>query len=224
MTNLYLGKYRIPSARWQNWDYGSDAAYFITICTKHREHYFGEIEHGKMCLSNVGILADVFWHEIKNHAKNVELDSFVVMPNHIHGILILDGNNMDLNDNDDNNGNGINNGNPPVETPHAVSLQSPKSLQSTICPQNPQSPQQPTHETIGHQRFQNQGKNTVSSILGSYKSAISKHAHRLGLTMDWQFRFYDHVIRDDAEYARIAQYIETNVDNWATDKFFDPEE
>ena len=214
MTNLYLGKYRIPSARWQNWDYGSDAAYFITICTKHRKHYFGEIEHGKMCLSHVGILADVFWHEIKNHAKNVELDSFVVMPNHIHGILTLDGNNMDRND---NNGNH-------VETPHAVSLQSPKSLQSTICPQNPQSPQQPTHETIGHQRFQNQGKNTVSSILGSYKSAISKHAHRLGLTMDWQFRFYDHVIRDDAEYSRIAEYIETNVDNWATDKFFNPEE
>ena len=121
MTNLYQGKYRIPSARWQNWNYGSDAAYFITICTKHREHYFGEIEHGKMCLSHVGILADVFWHEIKNHAKNVELDSFVVMPNHIHGILILDGNKMDRNDNDDNNGNDINNGNT-VETPHAVSL------------------------------------------------------------------------------------------------------
>ena len=50
MTNLFQGKYRIPSARWQNWDYGTDAAYFITICTKHRKHYFGEIEHGKMCL------------------------------------------------------------------------------------------------------------------------------------------------------------------------------
>ena len=178
----------------------------------------------KMCLSHVGILADVFWHEIKNHAKNVELDSFVVMPNHIHGILILDGNNMDHNDNNDN-GNR-------VETPHAVSLQTPKtpksiqspiSPQSPVFPQNPQSPL-PTHETIGHQRFQNQGKNTVSSILNSYKSAVSKHSHRLCLTMDWQFRFYDHVIRDDAEYSRIAQYIETNVDNWATDKFFNPEE
>ena len=179
MTNLYQGKYRIPSARWQHWDYGSDAAYFITICTKNREHYFGKIENGKMCLSHVGILADVFWHEIKNHSKNVELDSFVVMPNHIHGILILDGNN--------NDGNA-------VETTHALSLQQQQSLQ-------------PTNETIGQNRFQNQGKNTVSSIIGSYKSAISKHANRMGLIIDWQSRFYEHIIRDDAEYSRIAEYI-----------------
>ncbi len=195
MTNLYQGKYRIPSARWQPWDYGSDAAYFITVCTKNREHYFGEIENGKMCLSHVGILADVFWHEIKNHSKNVELDSFVVMPNHIHGILILDGNN--------NDGNA-------VETTHALSPQQ-------------QSPQ-PTNETIGHQRFQNQGKNTVSSIIGSYKSAISKHANRLGLIIDWQSRFYEHIIRDDAEYSRIAEYIEANISNWITDKFFNKED
>ena len=218
MTNLFQGKYRIPSARWQNWDYGTDAAYFITICTKHREHYFGKIENGKMCLSHVGILADVFWHEIKNHAKNVELDSFVVMPNHIHGILTMDGNNIDRNDHDDINENDHCNNH--VETQHAVSLQTPQYLQS---PQPPQT-QQPINQTIGHQRFQNQGKNTVSSILNSYKSAVSKHAHRLGLTLDWQFRFYDHVIRDDGEYSRIALYIETNVGNWTTDKFFDPEE
>jgi len=195
MTNLYQGKYRIPSARWQHWDYGSDAAYFITVCTKNREHYFGEIENGKMCLSHIGILADVFWHEIKNHSKNVELDSFVVMPNHIHGILILDGNN--------NDGNA-------VETTHALSPQQ-------------QSPQ-PTNGTIGHQRFQNQGKNTVSSIIGSYKSAISKHANRLGLIIDWQSRFYEHIIRDDAEYSRIAEYIEANISNWITDKFFNKED
>ena len=196
MTNLYQGKYRIPSARWQHWDYGSDAAYFITICTKNREHYFGKIENGKMCLSHVGILADVFWHEIKNHSKNVELDSFVVMPNHIHGILILDGNN--------NDGNA-------VETTHALSLQQQQSLQ-------------PTNETIGQNRFQNQGKNTVSSIIGSYKSAISKHANRMGLIIDWQSRFYEHIIRDDAEYSRIAEYIEANISNWITDKFFNKED
>ena len=211
------------NTRLRGYDYAQAGCYFVTVCVKDHACVLGEIRDGQVCLNDHGKIVEKCWHNLPDH-YDVKLDAFVVMPNHIHGILILDGNNMDLNDNDDNNGNGINNGNPPVETPHAVSLQSPKSLQSTICPQNPQSPQQPTHETIGHQRFQNQGKNTVSSILGSYKSAISKHAHRLGLTMDWQFRFYDHVIRDDAEYARIAQYIETNVDNWATDKFFDPEE
>ena len=87
----FRNTYRIPSARWQNWDYRWAGAYFITICTGNREHYFGEIADGNMHLSGVGILADVFWYEIKNHATNVELGEFVVMPNHIHGILILNG-------------------------------------------------------------------------------------------------------------------------------------
>ena len=94
---------------------------------------------------------------------------------------------------------------------HALSIQSPKLPPST-------------NKTIGHQRFQNQGKNTVSSIIGSYKSAISKHANRLGLIIDWQSRFYEHIIRDDAEYSRIAEYIEANISNWITDKFFNKED
>ena len=86
----FQGKYRIASARLQSWDYGSNGMYFITICTGDRKHFFGEIRQGKMVLSHVGIIADVLWYEIKNHAKNIELGQFVVMPNHVHGILILD--------------------------------------------------------------------------------------------------------------------------------------
>ena len=87
--------YRIPSTRATWWNYGNDAAYFITICTKNKECYFGEIEDRKMNLSHLGLLADVLWHEIKNHAKNITLETFVVMPNHIHGILVLDGDEKD---------------------------------------------------------------------------------------------------------------------------------
>jgi REP element-mobilizing transposase RayT len=82
---MYVNK----QIRLANWDYRSSAAYFITICTQDRTHYFGKITDGKMNLSQLGILADVFWHEIKNHAKDIELGEFVVMPDHIHGILIL---------------------------------------------------------------------------------------------------------------------------------------
>ncbi|MFT4018000.1 MAG: hypothetical protein QM668_13625, partial [Agriterribacter sp.] len=92
MSDKFQNKYRIASTRLQNWDYRWNAPYFITICTLNREYYFGEIETGKMVLSKQGILADVLWHEIKNHAKNIDLDEFVIMPNHIHGILILTGN------------------------------------------------------------------------------------------------------------------------------------
>lgn len=86
---LYKNKYRSESARAQWWDYGWAAAYFVTICTKDRRHYFGEVNDGKMNLTPVGAIADVLWYEIKNHANHVELDEFVVMPNHIHGILVL---------------------------------------------------------------------------------------------------------------------------------------
>jgi len=76
----YKNKYRIASARAQWWDYGANATYFITICTKNRGHYFGNISNKKMNLSPAGLLANVFWHEIKHHAKHIELDAFQVIP------------------------------------------------------------------------------------------------------------------------------------------------
>jgi REP element-mobilizing transposase RayT len=132
------------------------------------------------------------------------------MPNHIHAILILNGKN-----NGDGIGNVVNDGNAGrvanggrVETRHALSLQ---------------RKQQQSQQSPGQFRFQNQGKNTVSSIIGSYKSAIAKHANRLGIQFGWQSRFHDHIIRDDVEFLRITEYIETNVVNWATDKFYNYE-
>ncbi len=83
MSDKFHHKYRISSSRLQNWDYGSNAMYFITICTHNREHYFGEIDHGKMQLSALGSNANVLWYEIKNHENHIELGEFVVMPNHV---------------------------------------------------------------------------------------------------------------------------------------------
>ncbi|WP_198175257.1 hypothetical protein [Spirosoma telluris] len=90
-----------------------------------------------------------------------------------------------------------------VETRRALSLQSP-----------------PLSQSPAEQRFQNQGKNTVSSIIGSYKSAVTKHAHRLGFDFEWQPRFHDHIIRNDIDYQRINDYIESNPENWDKDRFF----
>jgi len=197
MAEKFQNKYRIPSSRLQNWDYGQHAAYFVTICTQGRECYLGEVVHGKMNLSGIGIIADILWHEIKNHAPNIELGEFVVMPNHVHGIIILHG----------NNDNAVT-----VETTHVVETTHALSLQS---PQTPQSPQQ----SIGKKRFQNQGKNTLSSIIGSYKSAVSKHAHRLGFVFAWQPRFHDHIIRNQQSYQTISEYIINNPLKWNDDTF-----
>lgn len=83
--------YRNVSLRAQWWDYGWEGAYFITICTKDRRHFFGEIQKGKMKLSAAGILAETFWKAIPHHFEGVELGEFVIMPDHMHGILILVG-------------------------------------------------------------------------------------------------------------------------------------
>jgi REP element-mobilizing transposase RayT len=85
----FKNKYRIPSARAQWWDYGSNASYFITICTENREHYFGEIYNSEMQLSEIGKIVNICWREIPQHFPFVELDAFVIMPNHVHGIVVI---------------------------------------------------------------------------------------------------------------------------------------
>jgi len=193
MDDKFKKKYRISSARLQNWDYAGEVAYYITIYTKDWAHYFGEIENRILIYSNVGVVADLIWYEIKNHAKELEVGQFVVMPNHIHGILILHDNNE------------LDNELPKVsavETKHALSLQSePK-------------------ETIGQQRYQNQGKNSISSIIGSYKSAVTKQCNRLGFEFAWQTRFHDHIIRNAQLFATIQNYITNNPLDWENDKFY----
>ncbi|WP_204336953.1 transposase, partial [Cryomorpha ignava] len=197
MADKFRNKYRIDSNRLQNWNYGWNGSYFITICTKNRINYFGEVLNGKMKLSHIGVIADVFWFEIQNHAKSLTLGEFVVMPNHVHGIL---------NDKIDSTGAGevID---PRAEkkiTPNPPEL-APSSKKQPSAEKSPTSENPSTSEnefdpaakpikTIGHNRFQNQGKNTISSIVGSYKSAVTKHCNRLGLEFSWQPSFYDHII------------------------------
>lgn len=90
MVEKYRGKYRIPSARLQSWDYGNNGIYFVTICTANRENYFGEIDKDNMLLNDVGKIANECWLDIPNHFSHVELDTHIIMPNHLHGIIIID--------------------------------------------------------------------------------------------------------------------------------------
>src|SRR6056297_1854579 len=141
----FKNTWRIETTRLQNWDYGWNGHYFITICTSERECFFGSIENHTMHLSETGIMAQHFWNKIPEHFPFVLLDAFVVMPNHVHGIVTI--NKQDGVGNGNNGGNA--NGN--VETRQCL-VSTAKSAQTT-----PSSP--------GQRRFQNQGKNTVSSII-----------------------------------------------------------
>jgi putative transposase len=99
MPNKFQNKYRISTSRLKNWDYGTNGAYFITICTRNREHFFGEIVvvegENEMQWNEIGKLAYQFWAEIPEHFPFVSLGNFQIMPNHIHGILIIDKRNVD---------------------------------------------------------------------------------------------------------------------------------
>jgi REP element-mobilizing transposase RayT len=224
MTDKFQNTYRIASARLPGWDYGWNAPYFVTICTKDRECFFGEIVNGEMNLSKTGVIADLMWYEIKNHAKGVELGEFIVMPNHVHGIITLNGDSGVQNDHPDST----------VETTHALSLPQidqpgPNDIRGDSHPvettpalslQSKQSPIVESQKTPAQQRFQNQGKNTLSSIVGGYKAAVTKHANRLKLDFAWQPRFYDHIIRDEQSFRTISNNILNNPQSWAQDKFF----
>ena len=178
----FKGKYRIKSARLQNWDYSNNGLYFVTICSANRELYFGDIVNGEMQLSEIGRMANKFWKKIPNHFPFVELDEFVIMPNHVHGIITI-------------------NKSASVETRHALSL-----------------PTEP-NETIGQLRFQNQGKGSLSAIIGSYKSVLTKNARKIHADFAWQSRFHDHIIRNDESLQRIRDYIINNALRWREDKF-----
>ena len=77
------------SIRLQGWDYSGPGMYFITIGTWHQKHLFGKIINGKMQLSKCGGIIDKWWHRISDKYERVYLDAFIIMPNHIHGIIEL---------------------------------------------------------------------------------------------------------------------------------------
>lgn len=176
MTTKFQQKYRITSARLPNWNYGSQASYFITICTKNRDHFFGEIENGKIVLTDVGIIAEQFWREIPNHFPHIELGNFVVMPNHTHGILIITGNDLKRGDRVGDDGQK-------------------NDKMSSISPK----------------------PGTISTIIRSYKSVVTKHAKQFDAKFAWQPRFHDHIIRNQISFENIQKYILNNPLKWKED-------
>jgi len=82
-------KHHRHSLRLQGFDYSQEGAYFVTVCLQDRACLFGDISDGKMILNDAGLMAEKCWHEIPAHFPHIELDEFVIMPNHIHGILSI---------------------------------------------------------------------------------------------------------------------------------------
>lgn len=188
MPKKFNNKYRVDSARLKNWDYRKNGAYFVTICTANRKHYFGEIVDkgisNEMILSDVGLLAEKYWVEIPKHFPFIELGNFVVMPNHLHGILII--NNLET-------------------------LQCNVSTESKM--------------KIGDEKTQffsdiSPKSGSISTIIRSYKSIVSRESKLINPKFKWQSRFHDAIIRNSISFERIQNYIENNPLNWKEDKFY----
>lgn len=214
MQNKFKNKYRISSARLQTWDYSNNGVYFITICTQNRHHFFGHIQNQEMQLSEIGKLAAQFWLQIPNYFPFVELGNFVVMPNHVHGILIIDNifnsvvetrfiasNNVGeydetrfiASDNDDEKIN-IN------ETRLIASLQG---------------------GTGGFSGDKNPMLNdNISKIVRWYKGRCSFECKKINPNFGWQSRFHDHIIRNSKSFENIQNYIEQNPLKWDDDRFY----
>jgi putative transposase len=193
MAEKYQNKYRIKSARLQNWDYGWNAAYFITICTQNREYYFGNIENGKMQLSEIGDRAQKYLLEISQRFEYAKLDEFVVMPNHIHVIVIID-------KIDDGRGVGR-------DAINRVSTLTPEPIKKPGGITGNKNP-------MLHQN--------ISRIFNWYTGRVTFESRKIDKNYVWQSRFHDHIIRDNAEYNRIKNYIINNPLNWDDDEFNNP--
>lgn len=83
-------KFRDGTTRLTHWDYGSNASYFVTICTKDKECFFGEVKDSVMYKSAIGNIVTKCWFSIPQHFPFVRLDHSIVMPNHVHGIIAIE--------------------------------------------------------------------------------------------------------------------------------------
>jgi putative transposase len=84
-------KHHRRSIRLKEYDYAQPGAYFVTVCTRDRECLFGHVVNGEMHLNDAGEIARRCWEDIPHHFPLVELDAFAVMPNHVHGIIVIQG-------------------------------------------------------------------------------------------------------------------------------------
>ena len=195
----FQDKYRINTARawWHDYDGG---AYFITICTKGREHYFGEIEDGKMVLSEIGDYTRQCIEQISQHNPYAEIPLYVIMPNHLHLIVFI------------------------VETVHALSPKNHpfKDNLETVHAPSLQPSRWKNDNVDKEMQFISKKKHRLAVTIGSLKSAITHFANQNAIDFAWQPRFHDRIIRDQPEMNRIATYIENNVANWKDDEFYSP--
>jgi putative transposase len=200
------------SIRLKGYDYRRSGAYFITICIHQRRWRLGQVCEGVMVPSIDGGIVAQIWHRIPQHFPNAYLDEFVVMPNHIHGILWL-GHDRDGVDRD---GDDI-----PAGAKHSAVQSSviPKIKLPNASPQPHHGTTTPHHGTTTPPHGTKSG--SVCAIVQNFKSISTRKINQIHQTPGsriWQRDYYERIIRDDVALDRVRTYIRNNPRSWAKDK------
>ena len=202
-------KHHRRSIRLRGYDYTQPGAYFITICTQGRECLFGEIIDGEMHLNEAGQIVVQTWQDLPNHISNVQLDAFVVMPNHVHGIIIITERAGVLGAGSVGAGSvGAGSETAPTKigpgpTAGSGPAAGPGSVGAGLEPA-------PTRSSHG-----------LPEIVRQFKTFSARRINELRGTPGtpvWQRNYYEHIIRDEFSLSRIRQYIAENPVRWDADR------
>ena len=208
-------RHRRRSVRLQGYDYSRSGAYYVTLCTQDRACLFGEVVDGDMQVNDAGRMVSEAWHALPDRFPAIDLDAFVIMPNHIHGVVMITNDAMIVDDN-----NVVGAGLVPahaVVPAHDVVLSDDGSIVGTsdhdVVPVNTRATTR-VAPTLGH-------------VIGVYKSvvtvqyvrAVNTHGWPRFQKRLWQRNYYEHVMRSAESLNRIRQYILNNPRDWYEDRY-----
>lgn len=203
-------KHHRRSIRLQGYDYSQEGLYFITICCQDRAHLFGEIVDGDMIFNDAGLQAEKCWQDIPNHFPNVVLHEFVIMPNHIHGIIefVVGANNYSPNNDSPNE--KLSDNTIFLERNDMAKLNAMKDGAKDFSP-------------LPNATWRSPSK-TIGSVVRGFKIGVTKWMrNNTNVVNVWQRNYYDHIIRNEQDYCRISKYIKNNPLLWKEDRFYDNE-
>lgn len=191
-------KHKRKSIRLKWYDYSKEWLYFITISVKDKLCLFWGVKNNELLLFEAGEMIEKYWLEMENEFENVKLHNFVVMPNHLHGIVeILEcikcrGRSCVCPDNISEQNNRVNT----RFTPTGWKFVYSKNSISWII-----------------QYFK-------SKTTNSYIKNVNKNKRKPFNRKLWQRNYYDHIIRNEESYHKIVNYIVNNPVKWKEDKFY----
>lgn len=218
-------KHHRRTIRLPHYDYSQPGAYFITIVSHQRALLFGKILDGLVRLNPAGQIVEWEWQRLAQQFPYVELDAFVVMPNHLHGIIILHDPPVGathLNQEDTQSRTGRT---PPVAqsamdgSPSHLNQEDTQSGTGRTPPAARSAEDGSSSRAIVHPR--GRAPRSLAEIIGQFKSRVTKRLKGrpdISNTPIWQRNYYEHIIRDEEDHRRVHEYIHSNPANWHSDE------